>query len=483
MVKYTYEKISILLAVGLIASGTISPNIVLATTNEGQQNNVTNTSSSSVNLVGTVDLTDRSYGIGAGNQQNLTEAEIPASSPAGAQVIQNSTSGLTWTVPDVKTLDPTTWASYQEVSINSIYTKLKNNYSVSGRIIGAGSLAINQRIYGNGYLTINDSFRLPLINISKDSMAVSDTFVNNFTISGENQKAMTTLFPIDENNVGAKKLSVSGFSVYDTTDGKDYSVPLAARSFSAGTTGDIILGVGITNGIPYTSNNGTSVTEEMFSFIYANISNVGPNVYSSSKPLEFEENTDYKTKIKDISDVLSESSELNDVSLTWLTEPSTATIGQGYAIVKATSTSTGMSTYVNIPYTVTQSSKVVGGDVTAKYVDTDGNKISDDVVTTGNVGDSYTTEQKAIDGYTFKEVQGNATGTFTDQAQTVTYVYTKNTITPTPNPNPSDEKKPSENKATLPQTGENESVSIFGMVIGIFMLIGTSILLLFKRKR
>ncbi|MDG4977660.1 MucBP domain-containing protein, partial [Lactococcus lactis] len=40
----------------------------------------------------------------------------------------------------------------------------------------------------------------------------------------------------------------------------------------------------------------------------------------------------------------------------------------------------------------------VGGDVTAKYVDTDGNKISDDVVKSGNVGDAYTTEQKTIAG-------------------------------------------------------------------------------------
>ncbi|EIQ7097483.1 BspA family leucine-rich repeat surface protein, partial [Enterococcus faecalis] len=52
--------------------------------------------------------------------------------------------------------------------------------------------------------------------------------------------------------------------------------------------------------------------------------------------------------------------------------------------------------------------------VTVKYVDEQGNSISDNVVLTGNVGDNYTTEQKEITGYTFKEVQGNPTGTFTD---------------------------------------------------------------------
>ncbi|WP_081167993.1 MucBP domain-containing protein [Lactococcus garvieae] len=65
------------------------------------------------------------------------------------------------------------------------------------------------------------------------------------------------------------------------------------------------------------------------------------------------------------------------------------------------------------------------GDVTVKYVDESGNKLSDDVVLTGNIGQNYNSEQKTIDGYTFKEVQGNPTGSFTDQAQTVTYVYTK----------------------------------------------------------
>ncbi|MFQ6324405.1 MucBP domain-containing protein [Lactococcus garvieae] len=68
------------------------------------------------------------------------------------------------------------------------------------------------------------------------------------------------------------------------------------------------------------------------------------------------------------------------------------------------------------------------GNIIAKYVDTEGNKISDDAVKTGNIGETYTTEQKAIEGYTFKEVQGNTTGQFTDQAQTVTYVYTKNEL-------------------------------------------------------
>ncbi|MBV7392533.1 BspA family leucine-rich repeat surface protein [Enterococcus sp. ALS3] len=68
---------------------------------------------------------------------------------------------------------------------------------------------------------------------------------------------------------------------------------------------------------------------------------------------------------------------------------------------------------------------IKGADVNVHYTDTDGNTIAPDVVKSGNVGDSYTTEQLAIDGYTFKEVQGNATGTFTADPQEVTYIYQK----------------------------------------------------------
>ncbi|MDT7013190.1 MucBP domain-containing protein [Levilactobacillus namurensis] len=65
------------------------------------------------------------------------------------------------------------------------------------------------------------------------------------------------------------------------------------------------------------------------------------------------------------------------------------------------------------------------GTVTVHYVDDQGNTIAPDEVLTQDVGSDYTTEQKAIDGYTFKEVTGNPTGTVTAEAQEVTYVYTQ----------------------------------------------------------
>lgn len=76
--------------------------------------------------------------------------------------------------------------------------------------------------------------------------------------------------------------------------------------------------------------------------------------------------------------------------------------------------------------TYTISVKQFAKDIAVNYEDETGNQIADSETLTGDVGDDYQAQQKAIDGYTFKEVTNqNATGTFSDQAQTVTYIYTK----------------------------------------------------------
>ncbi|NSM83168.1 MucBP domain-containing protein [Enterococcus faecalis] len=147
---------------------------------------------------------------------------------------------------------------------------------------------------------------------------------------------------------------------------------------------------------------------------------------------------------------------------------------EGYTLKEVRGNPTGK--FTDQPQTVTYvyvKNPVKAAEVTAKYVDTDGNKISDEVVKTGNVGDDYTTEQKAIDGYTFKEVQGNPTGKFTDQVQTVTYVYMKDKINPGPkSDNKSNHKKTySPSQSTLPETGENKRLTLISIGIGTVLLV------------
>ncbi|MBC1669517.1 MucBP domain-containing protein [Listeria welshimeri] len=69
------------------------------------------------------------------------------------------------------------------------------------------------------------------------------------------------------------------------------------------------------------------------------------------------------------------------------------------------------------------------GTVTVNYQDEQGNSLAPSETLKGDVGTTYTTVQKDITGYDFKEVQGNATGEFTTKAQVVNYIYAK-TVTP-----------------------------------------------------
>ncbi|MCG0675115.1 mucus-binding protein [Lactiplantibacillus plantarum] len=94
----------------------------------------------------------------------------------------------------------------------------------------------------------------------------------------------------------------------------------------------------------------------------------------------------------------------------------------GYTVKSTQGNTTG--TYTAQPQRVVYIyERTAGQPVTAKYQDQDGKSIHPDVVHSGYLGDNYSTEQLAIDGYTFKTVQGDVNGTFGTTAKTVTYVY------------------------------------------------------------
>ncbi|WP_368742351.1 MucBP domain-containing protein [Enterococcus casseliflavus] len=74
------------------------------------------------------------------------------------------------------------------------------------------------------------------------------------------------------------------------------------------------------------------------------------------------------------------------------------------------------------------------GEVTVRYLDTQGQEIHETKTLSGTIGASYdasTDEYKlSIDGYTLDESQlpENSKGIFSETAQTVTYIYTKNPV-------------------------------------------------------
>ena len=124
------------------------------------------------------------------------------------------------------------------------------------------------------------------------------------------------------------------------------------------------------------------------------------------------------------------------------------------------------------------------GTVTIKYVDTNGNSISDEITKSGNVGSLYTSEQKKILGYNFKEIQGIAEGQFTIESQTVTYVYTKistTTIIKTSVIPPKTLSVKTLPKESLPETGDK----FFGFTLlsgSLLILVSTTLYLLKSRK-
>ncbi|MBC1920279.1 LPXTG cell wall anchor domain-containing protein, partial [Listeria booriae] len=74
--------------------------------------------------------------------------------------------------------------------------------------------------------------------------------------------------------------------------------------------------------------------------------------------------------------------------------------------------------------------------ITVQYIDESGTAIAPQDILTGNFGQSYTSKAKVLSGYVLTETPMNATGIFTEQAQTVRYRYQKIAV-PAPNTDPS----------------------------------------------
>ena len=114
----------------------------------------------------------------------------------------------------------------------------------------------------------------------------------------------------------------------------------------------------------------------------------------------------------------------------------TAKTIKGYKLVTTPANATGQ--FTEAPQTVTFVYAKAMSSIVVNYQDDQGNTLAPTETQTGQVGTDYTTQAKAIVGYTLTTTPANATGQFTATAQTVTYVYTKDAVvtppvvTPTP---------------------------------------------------
>ena len=111
----------------------------------------------------------------------------------------------------------------------------------------------------------------------------------------------------------------------------------------------------------------------------------------------------------------------------------------------------------------------VMGTVTVKYVDIDGNELSETVILEGQTGTTYETEKLVIDGYVFKTVEGIQTGEFTEEEITVIYVYEK--VQPVID---------TEEVSPIPNTGVFSDNS--NIIILVLSLVLTTGLVVFRKK-
>ena len=82
--------------------------------------------------------------------------------------------------------------------------------------------------------------------------------------------------------------------------------------------------------------------------------------------------------------------------------------------------------YINGTIYVTYVYDYIRGNLVVNYVDSEGNKLTEEITSIDIIGNKYETIQKEFEGYTFITVDGETTGEYIDGTIYVTYYYDKN---------------------------------------------------------
>ena len=120
------------------------------------------------------------------------------------------------------------------------------------------------------------------------------------------------------------------------------------------------------------------------------------------------------------------------------------------------------------------------GKAIARYIDTKGNVLAEDVITSGMVNDDYKTIAKIFENYELVKVEGDETGLYETEDQVVTYIYefvggTGGDEEPDPTPTPTPAPTPISNN--VPNTGiETNNALEITTVLSIITLLGTIVL-------
>ncbi|MBC2249308.1 LapB repeat-containing protein [Listeria sp. FSL L7-0123] len=154
----------------------------------------------------------------------------------------------------------------------------------------------------------------------------------------------------------------------------------------------------------------------------------------------------------------------------------------GYALIETPSNEAGKfsetSQTVTYVYRTSKNEVILVKDITVKYIDEHQNELAMSEVLSGEIGETYSTEPKEIQGYTLIKKPANATGQFMLEEQTINYIYQAK-LDVTPDTSSGDTLR-NNNKLPLPLTGDLQSNLIlgFGLLLALFGSI-----CLYKNKR
>ncbi|EHV5879512.1 MucBP domain-containing protein, partial [Listeria monocytogenes] len=159
----------------------------------------------------------------------------------------------------------------------------------------------------------------------------------------------------------------------------------------------------------------------------------------------------------------------------------------GYTLTTTPDNATGTFNTSSQTVTYVYTKNIVAAEpVTVNYVDANGKTLAPSETLNGTIGDTYNATAKQIDGYTLSAEPTNATGQFTNSAQTVNYIYTKNTNIDQPLPDkkttkPSNLKTTEVKKAsdTLPKTGDSAPWKSALLVV----FLSSTALVIWKKKK
>lgn len=368
----------------------------------------------------------RTIGAGAFTRNSLTEIVIP-----------NSVETIGLNSFSVNNLEQVTLST----SLKNIpsFAFLANKLKTV--TIPANIESIDASAFENNYIT-NITIQNPNTQLAYQAFA-AQTIINKLVVPSDMVLPIADYIHFQD---ASSQLTMDNLTITDLSDGITYDAAKNALVFSAE---------------PLESTFSLYTGTDRYDSYY-DISEYGP----SGKPIIFFDYTKpvIVTYVDEAGTELASSTRLDGkIGEDYVSSPKTIS---GYTLKEAPGNTTGQFTRAtqNVTY-IYEKEAIQNGTVTVKYQDEAGNSVAEDTNLTGEVGTTYQTESKMIDGYKLKKVDGNESGVFNATPATVTYIYEKidnttdtNTDTNT-NTNDGATKDSTTSSTTTPPTVETTTIT------------------------